>query len=60
MALAKLQVSANPAFGTVLRSLELGGTGKTVALSFDVPAEVFEGLGAFSRQPSPPSIQPGH
>lgn len=58
MALAKLQVSSNPAFGTVLRSLELGGAGKTVALSFEVPAEVFEALGAFSPQP-PPSVQPG-
>ena len=58
MALAKLQVSSNPGFATVLRSLELGGAGKTVALSFEVPAEVFDTFGAFSP-PSPPSVQPG-
>ena len=36
----------------MMQSLELGGTGKTVALSFAVPAEVFDviGAGADKRQ----------
>lgn len=46
VALAKLQVSSYPAFETVLRSLQLSGTGKTVALSFEVPADVLDALGA--------------
>jgi hypothetical protein len=29
----------------MMQSLELGGTGKTVALSFSVPAEVFDVVG---------------
>ena len=29
----------------MMQSLELGGTGKTVALSFAVPAEVFDVIG---------------
>jgi hypothetical protein len=28
-----------------MQSLELGGAGKTVALSFSVPAEIFDMLG---------------
>src|SRR5207237_7033907 len=34
MALAKLQVSSQPALETVFRSLELGSSGTTVSLSF--------------------------
>ncbi len=44
VALAKLQASARPEFQTLLQSLELGGSGKTVALSFSVPGEVFDNL----------------
>src|SRR5205814_9712840 len=40
LALAKLQISSQPALETVFRSLELGGSGKTVALSFEVPGSV--------------------
>ena len=32
-----------------MQSLELGGTGKTVALSFTVPAEVFDAVGAIGN-----------
>lgn len=46
LALAKMQAGSNPAFQTLVQSLELGGTGTTVALSFDVPAQVFDLLGA--------------
>ena len=42
----------------MMQSLELGGTGKTVALSFAVPAEVFDLVGAVatSRQPGRISV----
>ena len=46
LALARLQAGSGPEFQGLLQSLELGGAGKTVALSFDVPAQVFDLLGA--------------
>jgi len=46
MALAKLQATSKPEMQAMLQSLELGGTGKTVALSFSVPSQVFDLLGA--------------
>jgi hypothetical protein len=42
MALAKMQAGNAPQLQAMMQSLELGGTGKTVAISFDVPASVFE------------------
>jgi len=42
MGLAKLQSGSAPQLQAMMQSLELGGTGKTVALSFDVPASVFD------------------
>jgi len=56
MALAKLQSNAYPQFQGVLNSLQLGGTGKTVALSFDLPSEVFDVIGSrnSSRQSPAP------
>jgi hypothetical protein len=45
MALAKMQSGSKPEYQTMMRSLELGGTGKTVALSFAIPAEVFDVIG---------------
>jgi hypothetical protein len=45
MALAKMQAASKPQFQPVIQSLELGGTGTTVALSFNVPGEVFDALG---------------
>ena len=44
MALAKLQAGRKPEFQAMMQSLELGGTGKTVALTFSVPGEVFDAL----------------
>jgi hypothetical protein len=32
----------------MMQSLELSGTGRTVALNFAVPAEVFDIVGAFA------------
>jgi hypothetical protein len=48
LALGKLQAGGRPEFQAVLQSLELGGSGKTVALSFTVPAEVFDAIAAMS------------
>ena len=53
MALGKLQASARPEVETLMRSLQIGGTGKTVALSFDVPSELLESLSeAVSSRPN--------
>jgi hypothetical protein len=49
LALAKLQAGGRPEIQTMMQSLELGGTGKTVALSFDVPAGIFDMIGALHR-----------
>jgi len=49
LALARLQSGSRPEFRALAQSLELGGTGKTVTLSFTVPSEVFEGLGQKAR-----------
>ncbi len=57
LALAKLQASARPEFGGLVRSLQLGGTGNAISLSFDAPAEVFDALGSILRA-SRPSVQP--
>lgn len=44
LALAKMQTSARPEFASMLESLQLGGTGKTVALSFDLPPAMLDTL----------------
>ena len=46
LALGKLQAGSRPELQTMIQSLELGGTGKTVALSFSIPAAVFDMIGA--------------
>jgi hypothetical protein len=53
MALAKLQATSKPEYQAMLQSLELGGSGKTVALSFSVPAQVFDVIGQ-STMPAKP------
>jgi hypothetical protein len=40
LALARMQASSDPRTAGLVESLQLSGTGKTVALSFTVPAEV--------------------
>ena len=52
LALAKLQTSNKPEYQRFVDSLELRGTGNTVALSLDVPAQVFDALRA--ALPKPP------
>jgi len=54
LALAKLQTSSKPEFQRFVQSLELSGTGKTVALSLEVPAQVFDALGALTATPAFP------
>ncbi len=51
LALAKLQTSSKPEFQRFVNSLQLGGTGKTVSLSVEVPAQVFDVLGAAAPKP---------
>src|SRR5437588_768871 len=50
MALAKMQAGSRPEMQAMMQSLELGGAGKTVALSFDVPSQVFDAIGAIAGQ----------
>jgi hypothetical protein len=53
LALAKLGAGAKPELQSMMQSLELGGTGKTVSLSFAVPAELFDVIGAAAAQKKP-------
>jgi hypothetical protein len=57
MALAKLQAGSRPEFQAMMQSLELGGSGKTVALSFAVPSEVFDIIGAVANKAIKPEAQ---
>jgi hypothetical protein len=53
LALAKLQ-SARPDIATLVQSIQLGGTGTSVSLSFDLPATAIDALSALGhRQPQP-------
>jgi hypothetical protein len=56
MALAKMQAGSRPEMQAMMQSLELGGAGKTVALSFAVPAEVFDVIGAAANQAIKPKL----
>jgi hypothetical protein len=53
IALGKLQANEHPELETLLRSIQLSGSGTTVAVSFELSAETIDLL---SRQPG---IQPG-
>ena len=53
LALAKLGSNAKPELQAMMQSLELGGSGKTVSLSFAVPAELFDVIGAAAAQRKP-------
>ena len=53
LALAKMGAGAKPELQAMMQSLELGGTGKTVSLSFAVPAEVFDVIGAVAGKNKP-------
>ena len=49
LALGKLQAGTRPDIQAMMASLQLGGQGKTVTLSFDVPSQVFDAIGALAR-----------
>jgi hypothetical protein len=53
LALAKMGAGAKPELQAVMQSLELAGTGKTVSLSFAVPAELFDVIGAAAQRGKP-------
>jgi len=53
MALGKLQAGSNPHVQLMLQSLELGGQNKTVALSFVVPAEIFDAISTIAPKHLP-------
>jgi hypothetical protein len=57
LALAKMQAGSRPDVQMMMQSLELSGTGKTVALSFTVPSEVFDAIGAATGAFKKPAIQ---
>lgn len=44
LALAKMQANSQPEMQALLNSLQLTGTGKTVALSFQVPSQLIDSL----------------
>ncbi len=44
LALAKMQAGSKPEFDSLLRSVQLSGTGKTVAISFEVPSEFIQAM----------------
>ncbi|MCC7416875.1 MAG: hypothetical protein IT176_06995 [Acidobacteria bacterium] len=50
LALGRLQAGSNPEVQAMMQSLELGGSGRTVALSFSVPAELFDLMGDYARR----------
>ncbi len=49
LALAKLQTGNKPEFDSLLRSVQLSGSGKTVAISFEVPSEFIQAMSAHMR-----------
>jgi hypothetical protein len=48
LALARLQASTQPELQVLVNSLQVSGSGRTVALSFSLPVEVIEALGSIS------------
>jgi hypothetical protein len=57
LALARMQAGSKPEMQMLVNSLQLSGSGKTVALSFSVPADVFESFeprGGAPHVPEPP------
>jgi hypothetical protein len=50
MALAKLQAGSKPELQPFLQSIQLSGSGKTVALSFEVPTELIDAMSQKSKR----------
>jgi hypothetical protein len=53
LALAKMNAGSRPDIQLMMQSLELGGAGKTVSLSFVVPSEVFDAVGGAPERRGP-------
>ena len=53
MALARLQMGHDQSIDTVINSLQMTGTGKTVSLSFAVPSSVVDSLAGFAGKVAP-------
>jgi hypothetical protein len=58
MALGRLQSGQHPEVAEFLNSVQLSGEGKTVSLSFSVPSEMIDALGALRAQRSRPRPAP--
>jgi hypothetical protein len=54
VAMVKLQTGDNPGLKVMADSLQLGGEGRTVAVAFSVPAEVFDVLEAMRQKSATP------
>jgi hypothetical protein len=52
-----MQSGSRPEILAMVQSLQLGGTGKTVALSFDVPEALFDYLASAARSRTPQQLQ---
>jgi hypothetical protein len=50
VALAKLQAASRPEFQGLIQSFQLGGTGNAVSISFDLPVQLLDALGALAGQ----------
>jgi hypothetical protein len=50
LALAKMQANSQPEMQALVGSLQLSGTGKTVALSFTVPSQVIDSIAAAKQK----------
>jgi hypothetical protein len=60
IALAKMQSSGHPEFATALQAIQLGGAGKTVSLSFDLPPAALDALSALRGTGDRTSNTPQH
>ena len=56
LALARMQAQADPRTTALVESLQLSGTGKTVALSFTVPPEIFQMIPKANAHPGPEPV----
>jgi hypothetical protein len=60
MALGRLQAGQHPEFAEFLNSVQLSGDGKTVSLSFSLPPEMIDALGALRAQRARPRPAPAN
>ena len=58
MALGRLQTGQHPEFADFLNTVQIGGDGNTVSLSFSLPSEMIDALGALHAERSRPRPAP--